>query len=124
MRSEQPASNAKAMAEFFRGVAGWQREMAREYARDTWSAHTAKGLEELANYVESLPANDPRLRKLEKMSVRGGIFSPVSLRASQLISSFRSRDPNQDCDAFLTFLAKDIARYITDRAHHAGQLDE
>ena len=124
MSSKRPAPNPKAMAEFFRGVAGWKREMARQWAKDTWSAHTAKGLVELADYVESLPANDRRLRKLEKMAVRGGIFSPVSLRASQLISSFRSRDPNQDCDAFLTFLAKDIARYITDRAHRAGQLDE
>jgi hypothetical protein len=116
MSSEQPRASAQAIADFFRGVTGWRREMAKEYARDIWSdPRSAEGLVELADYVESLPDDDERLRALESMAVRGGIFNAGSLRASQLLSSFRVNDPSQDCDEFLSFLVRDIDRFLTER---------
>ena len=71
-----PSPFARSMAEFCRVTAAWRRRKAEEYDRDERNLRTAAALEELADYIPTLSADDPRLIELQRLAGTGDDFTP------------------------------------------------
>jgi hypothetical protein len=96
-----------AIADHFREQVRWRSEKAAEYPDDYRNEQCADGLEELAAYVLSLPADDERIIELGTLGVRDGLFSPFSGDlAAYAISRFRFDDGRDECGGFLANLVK------------------
>ncbi len=70
----------------------------------------ARGLTRLARYVESLPDSDPRIEQLVRSTHDFRTFNPGPILSRELLR-FRSVDPKQDLDSFLSLL---VARAVED----------
>ena len=93
----------ESVAEFCRATAAWRRRKAEEYDRDARNLRTAAALEELADHVSALPADDPRLRELHRLAAEGDEFRPDQ-RVLYELGRFRFHHPETGLDAFLDTL--------------------
>ena len=113
----------QAVADFIRATAAWRRRKAEEYDRDARNLRSAAALEELADHVLALPADDPRLRELARLTTEGEEFRPDQ-RVLYELGRFRFHHPEAGLDPFLDTL---VELAITDKGEQGrfgGRLPE
>ncbi len=101
------AVGQRALVERIRAIADWRRErelqdmlgLGSEAAQR--SRHSADGLLELADAVDSLPEDDARIVALERLAFSGGTFTPGATLLAEL-GRFRFHEPEQEIDAFIS----------------------
>lgn len=100
-----PESSAfqRSLAAFCDATAQWRRRKAEEYDRDARNVRTANALQEFGEFVLSLPADDWRLRDLQRLAGSGEEFTPDQ-RVLYELGRFRFHQPDAGMDAFLTQL--------------------
>ena len=101
----------RAVAEHSREVAAWRRRKAEEYDRDARNLRAAAGLEAFADHVLAMPADDPRLVELARLTVEGEAFRPDQ-RVHHALGFFRFHHPEAGLDPFLDHL---VAQATLDR---------
>lgn len=93
----------EAIVERIRAVGEWRRDRVRHdpgLATDQRQRRSAAGLDELAAYVERLPADDARLRTLQRLAFSGATFDPGASLLTEL-GRFRFFDPAESTEVFL-----------------------
>jgi hypothetical protein len=114
----------QAIADHFHDQARWRSEKAAEYPEDHRNARCADGLEDLAEYVLGLPADDERLIELAAIGVREGLFSPLpGDSAAYAIGRFRFDRADKDCGHFLASLVRMVRDDAIRQAQLAGEID-
>jgi hypothetical protein len=113
----------EAVAAYLREIADWRRRKAEEYDRDARNLRSAAGLEELADHVLALPADDPRLRELARLTAEGEAFRPDQ-RASYEIGRFRFHRPETGLDPFLDTLVELAIADKGEQGRFGGRLPE
>jgi hypothetical protein len=111
------------LAAFCRSTADWRRRKAEEYDRDARNLRTAAALDDLADHVLALPADDPRLRELKRLASSGDDFTPDQ-RVLYELGRFRFHHAEAGLDPFLDAL---VELAILDRGEHGrfgGRLPE
>ena len=98
-----PSAFQHSFAEFSRSTATWRRRKAEEYDRDARNLRAAAALEALADYVLSLPADDARLRDLQRLAAAGDEFAPDQ-RVLYEMGRFHFHQESTGLDAFLDTL--------------------
>jgi hypothetical protein len=93
----------RSFAAFCDSTAQWRRRKAEEYDRDERNVRTANALQELGNFVLSLPPDEPRLRDLQRLAGTGEDFTPDQ-RVLYELGRFRFHQPDASMDAFLSQL--------------------
>ena len=93
------------LAAFCRETAAWRRRKAEEYDRDARNLRTAAALDELADHVAALPADDLRLHELERLAGEAGEFRPDQ-RVLYELGRFRFHHPEATLDPFLDRLVE------------------
>jgi hypothetical protein len=111
------------MAEFCRATANWRRRKAEEYDRDPRNLRTATALDELANYLLTLPASDARLRELQRLAGEGEEFRPDQ-RVLYEIGRFRFHQPNTGVEPFIDTLVALVAADRGEAGRFGGRLPE
>jgi hypothetical protein len=99
----EPSAFQRSFADFCVATAQWRRRKADEYDRDERNLRTADALQELGNFVVSLPPDDLRLRDLQRLTGSGEDFTPDQ-RVLYEMGRFRFFQPDASMDAFLTHL--------------------
>ena len=112
-----------ALAEYLRTMAEWRRRKAEEYDRDARNLRSAAGLEALADHVLGLPADDPRLRELARLTVEGEAFRPDQ-RVSYEIGRFRFHYGETSLDPFLDTLVELAIADKGEQGRFGGRLPE
>src|SRR3712207_5417015 len=112
-----------AIADYLRGVADWRRRKAEEYDRDARNLHTAAALNELADHVLALPADDPRLRELARLTAEGDEFRPDQ-RVIYELGRFRFHHAETGLDAFLDRLVELAIADKGEQGRFGGRLPE
>lgn len=113
----------QAVADYLRTTAAWRRGKAEEYDRDARNLRAAAGLEELADYVLALPADDRRLRELARLTTEGEAFRPDQ-RASYEIGRFRFHYGETAVDPFLDTLVELAIADKGEMGRFGGRLPE
>ncbi len=113
----------EAFADFCRATAAWRRRKAEEYDRDARNLRSAAGLEELAAHVLGLPADDPRLRELARLTVEGEAFRPDQ-RVSYEIGRFRFHYGETSLDPFLDTLVELAIADKGEQGRFGGRMPE
>ncbi|MCC6313237.1 MAG: hypothetical protein IT337_04435 [Thermomicrobiales bacterium] len=103
--AETPSPFQRAVAELCRQTAQWRRGKAEEYDRDARNVRTATALEELADHVLALPADDPRVRELQRLTGVGETFAPDQ-RVLYELGRFRFHHAEVGLDPFLDTLVE------------------
>jgi hypothetical protein len=101
-------------ADYLRSTADWRRRRAQDDLRDARNLRSAAALDELAEFVVSLPEDDARLARLAELTFDGATFVPGQQTAYE-IGRFRFFSDEASFDGFLDFLV-DLAE--TDRNEH------
>lgn len=99
----EPSPFQRSLAAFCHATAEWRRRKAEEYDRDERNVRTANALLEFGGFVLSLPADDQRLRELQRLAGTGEDFTPDQ-RVLYELGRFRFHQPDASTDAFLTQL--------------------
>lgn len=102
------------MADYLREVASWRRRRYRDDLRDQRNLQSAAALEQLADYVQQLPADNETLTQLAALTIEGGEFLPGQ-QAAYEIGRFRFYNQEATFDGFLAQLVE-LAR--ADRGEH------
>lgn len=113
----------QAVAEFVRTTAAWRRRKAEEYDRDARNLRAAAALEELADHVLALPADDPRLRELARLTSEGDEFRPDQ-RVLYELGRFRFHQPEATPDPFLDRLVELAEEDRGEAGRFGGRLPE
>ena len=98
-----PSRFQRSLAEFCRATAAWRRRKAEEYDRDARNLRTADALEELADHLLQLAADDPRLIDLQRLAGEGDDFVPEQ-RVLYELGRFRFHQPDTGLEPFLDTL--------------------
>ena len=99
----EPSPFQQSLAAFCAATAQWRQRKAEEYDRDERNVRAANALQEFGAYVLSLPADDQRLRDLQRLAGTGEDFTPDQ-RVLYELGRFRFHQPDASMDAFLTQL--------------------
>jgi len=118
-----PSPFARSMAEFCRVTAAWRRRKAEEYDRDERNLRTAAALKELADYIPTLSADDPRLIELQRLAGTGDDFTPDQ-RVLYELGRFRFHHPDAGLDPFLEILVSLAEADRGEAGHFGGRLPE
>ncbi len=94
-----------ALRTYLRDIADWRRQRAREYDRDLRNVRTADGLDELADDIDALPADDPHLVRLSQLGLRGERFEPGQ-QLHYEVGRFRFHNADVTTDGFLTTMVE------------------
>ena len=113
----------QAVVEFIRATAAWRRRKAEEYDRDARNLRSAAALEELADHVLALPADDPRLRELARLTTEGEEFRPDQ-RVLYELGRFRFHHPEAGLDPFLDTLVELAIADKGEQGRFGGRLPE
>lgn len=89
-----------ALLSYLAEIAAWRRQRAQELDRDPRNLRTAAALDELADYVASLPETDERLVRLASLTMRGERFEPGQ-QLHYEIGRFRFHHPEATVEGFL-----------------------
>lgn len=111
------------LADFAEATAAWRRRKAEEYDRDERNLYTAAALDELAAYVRSLPADDPRLVELHRLAGSGDDFQPDQ-RVLYELGRFRFHHPETGLDPFLDTLVELALADRGEMGRFGGRLPE
>ena len=114
---------AAAVADYCRTVAQWRRRKAEEYDRDARNLRSAEGLESFADHLQELPADDPRLTELARLTLAGELFQPGQ-QVHYEIGRFRFHHPEAGLDPFLDRLVELATRDAGERGRFGGRLPE
>lgn len=117
------ADPRRAMADYLRGIAGWRRQRAEEYDRDARNLRSAAGLDELADHVLALPAEDERVRRLAQLAMEGDSFVPGQQTAHE-IARFRFFHDSASFDAFLDRMVELAVADRGEMGRFGGRLPE
>ena len=117
------ADPRRAMADYLRRIAVWRRQRAEEYDRDTRNLRSAAGLDELADHVLALPADDERIRRLTELAMEGEAFLPGQ-QTSYEIARFRFFHDSASLDAFLDRLVELAVADRGEMGRFGGRLPE
>lgn len=98
-----PSEFQRSLADFSRSTADWRRRKAEEYDRDARNLRAAAALEALADYVLTLPADDSRLRDLQRLAASGSTFTPDQ-RVLYEMGRFHFHQEDSGMDPFLDTL--------------------
>jgi hypothetical protein len=101
--SSGPSRFQRSLAEFCQSTASWRRRKAEEYDRDERNLRTAVALEELADHLLTLPADDTRLIELQRLAGEGDEFTPDQ-RVLYELGRFRFHQPDIGIEPFLDTL--------------------
>jgi hypothetical protein len=104
------------IAGYVRTLANWRRQRYDDDLRDRRNLQSADGLEELADFIERLPADDERLSRLGRLTIRGQVFEPGQQVLYEL-GRFRFFSPEATLDGFLDQL---IELAEADRGEHGN----
>lgn len=96
MESDVPA----AIANYLRGISRWRRARYNDDLRDARNLRASAALDELADYVEKLPGDDPRVARLAAIAMDGVFFAPGQ-QTSYEIGLFRFHNAESTFDGFL-----------------------
>ncbi len=118
-----PSRFAISVAEFCRATAAWRRRKAEEYDRDERNLRAAAALEELADYVLSLSADDPRLIALQRLAAIGEDFAPDQ-RVLYELGRFRFHHPDVGLDPVLDTLVTLAEADRGEAGHFGGRLPD
>ena len=110
-----------AMAEYLLRVAAWRRAKAEEYDRDLRNLRSAAAIEELADFIRTLPDSDVRLIRLGQLGMEGETFFPGQ-QASYEIGRFRFFDEAGEVDAFLSAVVDLAERDAGEHGRFGGTL--
>jgi hypothetical protein len=113
----------QAVADFIRATAAWRRRKAEEYDRDVRNLRSAAALEELADHVLALPADDPRLRELARLTTEGEEFRPDQ-RVLYELGRFRFHHPEAGLDPFLDTLVELAIADKGEQGRFGGRMPE
>lgn len=113
------ADGRPALVAWLGGIADWRRQRAREYDRDARNLRTAAGLDELAAYIRSLPADEPRLARLARLGLRGEAFAPGQ-QLHYETGRFRFHHPEATIDGFLTTMVELAEADMRERGEFGG----
>lgn len=116
-------STQQLMAQYLRGIAAWRRVRAEDYDRDPRNVRCADGLDELADYVLSLPDDDGRIKQLTDLAVHSGVFE-LQQRAHVTVSRFRFHTPESSVDAMLDHIIELELADIAEAGRFGGNLPE
>jgi hypothetical protein len=111
------------MADYFRGIAAWRRTRAEDYDRDARNIRCADALDEIAEYVLSLPDDDERIIQLTRLAVHSGVFE-LEQRAHVAVSRFRFHTPESSVDAMLDHIIELQIADISEAGRFGGALPE
>lgn len=92
-----------AIVERIRAVGQWRRERALydpTVAADPRQRRSATGLDELANFIAGLPADDERLQALHRLAFQGDMFDPGASLLTEL-GRFRFFDVSEPTSGFV-----------------------
>ena len=121
---DAPSSRfALSLAEFCRATAGWRRRKAEEYDRDARNLRAAAALEDLGDYVLTLPAADARLMELQRLAGTGDEFTPDQ-RVLYELGRFRFHHPDAGLDPFLDTLVSLAEADRGEAGRFGGRLPE
>jgi hypothetical protein len=90
----------EAIANYVRGISRWRRARYNDDLRDRRNLRAADALEELAEYIETLTNDDPRIARLGEIAMDGEMFAPGQ-QASYEIGLFRFHTESATIDGFL-----------------------
>jgi len=90
----------EAIANYVRGISRWRRARYNDDLRDSRNLRAADALEELADFVKTLPAEDPRISRLGQIAMDGVFFAPGQ-QASYEIGLFRFHTESATIEGFL-----------------------
>jgi hypothetical protein len=119
----EPSRFQHSLAEFCRTTADWRRRKAEEYDRDARNLRTAAALDELAQFVLTLPAGDQRLSDLQRLAGTGDDFTPDQ-RVLYEIGRFRFHHPEAGVDSFLDTLVSLAEADRGEAGRFGGRLPE
>ncbi|MGH2614122.1 MAG: hypothetical protein ACRDJC_02685 [Thermomicrobiales bacterium] len=118
-----PSPFQRSLAEFCRATASWRRRKAEEYDRDERNLRTAAALDELADHVVTLTADDPRLLDLQRLAGTGDDFTPDQ-RVLYELGRFRFHQPDIGLEPFLDTLVTLAKADRGEAGHFGGRLPE
>jgi hypothetical protein len=118
-----PSRFQRSLAEFCRATAAWRRRKAEEYDRDARNLRAAAALEELADYLLGLPADERRLLSLQRLAGTGDDFTPDQ-RVLYELGRFRFHHPEAGLDSFLDTLVELAAADRGEAGRFGGRLPE
>ncbi len=107
------------LADHFRSVAAWRRSRYQDDLRDQRNLVSAAGLDALAGWVTTLPADDSRLATLARCASIGSSFTPGQ-QALIEIGRFRFYHPDTEFDAFFSQLALLAEADLGERGRFGG----
>lgn len=113
----------QSFVDYLHQVAEWRRRRAEEYDRDERNLVAAAGLEELAAYIQTLPADDERLLVLGEVAVTHDEFRPGQ-QTSYEVGRFRFHYAEASLDGFLNHLTRIAVGDSEERGRFAGKLPE
>ncbi|HKG24333.1 MAG TPA: hypothetical protein VKB09_01745 [Thermomicrobiales bacterium] len=102
------------VAEYLRSVASWRRQRYQDDLRDARNLRSAAALEDLAEHILALPADDERMQRLHGLAVQGEAFVPGQQTAYE-IGRFRFFSDEAGLDAFVDRI---VELAIADRGEH------
>ena len=111
------------LVEYLRTTAEWRRRKAEEYDRDARNLRSAAGLEALADHVLGLPADDPRLRELARLTVEGEAFRPDQ-RVIYEVGRFRFHYAETGLDSFLDTMVELAIADKGEQGRFGGRMPE
>ncbi|HMM42547.1 MAG TPA: hypothetical protein PKA95_11645 [Thermomicrobiales bacterium] len=111
------------IADYLRDLARWREGRAEEYDRDVRNLRSAAGLEELAQYIASLPDDDPRIVALTRLAFHANRFEPGQ-QAHFAMARFRFHDEHASLSAFLDHVVELQRADVTEDGHFGGRLPE
>jgi hypothetical protein len=95
----------RAFAQYIRAIAEWRRRRYDDDLRDRRNLRSADAMLDLSSYVESLPADDPRLLRLGELCMRGELFE-LPPQAAYELGRFRFFSDEATIDGFLDQLVE------------------
>ena len=106
------------IAAYLTDLAAWRRLKYDDDLRDSRNLRAADGILAFAEFVETVPADDPRLRELERVALLGEQFTPGQQTAYAL-GLFHFHDAETTMDGFLTYIT-DLAQRDAGEAGRFG----
>ena len=104
---------------YLRSIATWRRQRYQDDLRDSRNLRSAAALEELAEYVASLPPTDERLLHLQRLAVEGEQFIPGQQTAYE-VGRFRFFSEEATLDGFLDWMVELAMADRNERGNFGG----
>lgn len=108
-----------AFAAYLESIADWRRSRYDDDLRDKRNLRSASALRDLANFVRGLDDDDPRLRRLAELGLRGGVFEAGQQTAYE-IGRFHFFSTEATFDGFLDWVVELAERDSAEMGRFGG----